>query len=137
MLDGVWSGRSELCGAELGAGAPIWRPVRVEDVGVPAGRDDRLVCRVPDSEDHLGVLSERPRPGQPAPAGIAPGARQRLRAAISSLRFPGVAAGEFQQLRPGCRPGAFRALGALRALARPARPGPGIVQLERLSQERR
>jgi len=84
---GLWSGRSGLCGAEAGAGAlhPA-AGAAVEDVGVPARRDDRVVCRVPDSEDHLGILSERRRPGQPAPAGIASGTRQRLRAAIRSLR---------------------------------------------------
>src|SRR6516162_2568419 len=109
---GWWSGRSGLCGAELGPGAlhPV-AGAAVEDVRVPASRDDRVVCRVPDSEDHLGVLSERPPPGQPAPAGIAFGTRQRLRAAIGSLSYPGVADWESQQLRSGCRPGAVRALG--------------------------
>jgi hypothetical protein len=64
IREGLWPGRSELCGAEVGAGAPHpTAGAAVEDVGVPASRDDRFVCRVPDSEDHLGILSERPRPG--------------------------------------------------------------------------
>jgi len=132
MPGGLWSGRCELCGAAVRAGAlhPA-AGAAVEDVGVPASRDDRVVYRVAGSEDHLGILSERPRPGQPAPAGIASGARQRLRPATGSLSCPWVAAGEGQHLRSGGGPGAFR------ALARPGLPGPGIVQLEWLGQERR
>jgi hypothetical protein len=88
MLDGLWSERSESCGAEVGAGAP--HPVAdaaVEDIGVPASRNDRLVCRGPDSQDHLGILSEPPRQGSRRLPGIASGTRQRMRA-IGSLKYP-------------------------------------------------